>query len=120
MDKLISLTDAMKIIDDFGYTNCKDSRDYEANSRMDKVRMKIQEIPVAYDKEILAFFKGEWCEAEKVQNALGMTFEQCLGVFDFSRSAEWWSMVGKNKEEKGRNGQKIIAYFRIRRRAQNG
>ena len=64
------------------------------------------------DKDILGFLKGEWCEAEKVQKALGMTFEQCFKVFAFSRTAEWWSMAGKTEEERKREGQKITCYFR--------
>ena len=67
------------------------------------------------DRDILRFLLGEWCEGEKVQKALGMTFEQCLGTFDISRSAEWWSVVGKTEEERKRNGQKIIVYFRIKK-----
>lgn len=51
MDKLISLETAMRIIADFGYTNCRDSRDYEANNRMDRVRIKISELPAAFNKE---------------------------------------------------------------------
>lgn len=51
VDKLISLNAAIRLIDKFGYTNCRDSRDYEANRRMDKVRMEIQELPAAFDRE---------------------------------------------------------------------
>lgn len=70
------------------------------------------------DRDILQFLLGEWCEAEKVQNTLGMTFEQCFKVFDFSREAEWWSMVGKTEEERAREGQKITCCFRIKKKGE--
>lgn len=60
MDRLISLNAVIKLIDELGYTNCRDSRDYEANNRMDKVRLKIQELPAAFDKEkVIEELKGE-------------------------------------------------------------
>lgn len=74
MDKLISLNAAIKLIDELGYTNCRDSRDYEANNRMDKVRLKIQELPAAYNKEKMIE------ELEKCrQIMLSPASEDCFG-----------------------------------------
>lgn len=55
---------------------------------------------------------GEWVSASEVQQTLGLTFEECMKQFDFSRTAEWWPIVGKTEEEKSRNGQKITCKFR--------
>lgn len=40
---------------------------------------------------------------------------QCFAVFDFCRTAEWWSIAGKTEEERSREGQKITTCFRIRK-----
>lgn len=55
---------------------------------------------------------GEWVLASEVQQALGLTFEECIKRFDFSRTAEWWSVVGETKEERSRDGQKVVCKFR--------
>lgn len=68
------------------------------------------ELRVAKD----AFLRNEWVDTEKVQEMTGMTFSECLAVFDFSRTAEWWSIVGKTEEERQRNGQCIITKFRLK------
>lgn len=49
MRDLISRKQVIKIIDELGYVNCYDQKDYKANSRVDKVRQKIVEMPIAYD-----------------------------------------------------------------------
>lgn len=56
---------------------------------------------------------GEWVEASRVQEALGFSFNQCLKCFTHSRISEWWSVVGKTPEERAREGQKIVNYFKI-------
>lgn len=61
-----------------------------------------------------AFLSGDWVESEKVQELTGMTFSECFSAFDFSRTAEWWSIVGKTKEERQLNGQKITNLFRLK------
>lgn len=61
-----------------------------------------------------AFHAGEWVESEKVQKFTNMSFAECFSKFDFARTAEWWSLVGKTEEERQRNGQKISTYFRIK------
>lgn len=77
-------------------------------------RRIINEQPtIELDNEMLKFLQGEWVGCEIVQKALNMSFEQCFSVFDFCRSAEWWSIVGKTEEERSREGQKITTYFRI-------
>lgn len=61
-----------------------------------------------------AFLSGDWVESEKVQELTGMTFSECFSAFDFSRTAEWWSVVGKTEEERQLNGQKITNLFRLK------
>lgn len=61
-----------------------------------------------------AFLSGDWVESEKVQELTGMTFSECFSDFDFSRTAEWWSIVGKTEEERQLNGQKITNLFRLK------
>lgn len=62
-------------------------------------------------KEILS---GEWVDSDKVQSALGLSFNECFSLFDISRTAEWWSIVGKTEEERSRNGQKVVVRFRLK------
>lgn len=74
-------------------------------------------IPPVTDTETLRdFVEGKWVESEKVQNFLNMSFSECFSKFDFSREAEWWSVVGKTEEERQRNGQKVTTYFRLKER----
>lgn len=61
-----------------------------------------------------AFLSGDWVEDEKVQELTGMTFSECFSAFDFSRTAEWWNIVGKTEEERQRNGQKTTCSFRLK------
>ena len=61
-----------------------------------------------------AFLSGDWVESKKVQELTGMTFSECFSAFDFSRTAEWWSVVGKTEEERQLNGQKITNLFRLK------
>lgn len=61
-----------------------------------------------------AFLSGDWVESEKVQELTGMTFSECFSAFDFSRTAEWWSVVGETEEERQRNGQKVTNLFRLK------
>lgn len=56
--------------------------------------------------------ENECADSHKVQKALGMGFKECLSIFDFVRTAEWWSIAGKTEEERQRNGQRIATYFR--------
>lgn len=57
---------------------------------------------------------GEWVETAEVQKALGITFAEGFRRFDFSRTAEWWSIAGKTDDERAREGQKISTYFRLK------
>ena len=61
-----------------------------------------------------AFLSGDWVEDEKVQELTGMTFSECFSAFDFSRTAEWWSVVGETEEERQRNGQKVTNLFKLK------
>lgn len=58
--------------------------------------------------------KGEWVDTDDVQRILGISFHEGLKIFDFSRTAEWWSIVGETPEERQRNGQKITTCFRLK------
>ena len=58
--------------------------------------------------------KGEWVETEDVCNALDMTFTEAFKLFDFSRTADWWSVVGETEEERAREGQCIKTMFRVK------
>lgn len=69
---------------------------------------------------LLPLFKGEWVDTNDVEKALNMSFSECLKIFDFSRTAEWWSLIGKTDEERNRNGQKISTFFRVKRGNDNG
>lgn len=79
-------------------------------------RMIDEQPTVELNNEMLEFLQGEWVECEVVQKALVMDFKQCFAVFDFCRSAEWWSIVGKTEEERSREGQKITDCFRIKQK----
>lgn len=57
---------------------------------------------------------GKWVETEKVEKALEITFAEGFRQFNYSRTAEWWSIVGKTDEERAREGQKITTYFRLK------
>lgn len=45
---------------------------------------------------------------------MGLSFNECFSLFDFSRTAEWWSIVGDTEEERAREGQKIVTKFRLK------
>lgn len=79
----------------------------------------ISKQPTVYDLEenratLLDLLAGKWVDTEAVQKALGMSFSECFSLFDFSREASWWSIVGKTEEERARNGQCVITKFRIK------
>lgn len=46
---LIGRKEIIKRIDELGYVNCYDGKDFEANSRVDEIRQRIVEMPIAYD-----------------------------------------------------------------------
>ena len=58
--------------------------------------------------------EGKWVDTDKVQKALGLSFKEAFSMFDFSRTAEWWSVVGKTDEERDRQGQKICKCFKLK------
>lgn len=53
---------------------------------------------------LIAFIKGEWQDCETICNILGIEFRTGLGMFDFSRTAEW--------NPAPLNGQTIATKFR--------
>lgn len=65
-------------------------------------------------KDVMEFLRGNWVDSEKVQGFLKMSFDDCYRTFDFSRTAEWWSIVGKTEEERSWQGQKIVCRFRLK------
>lgn len=48
-NSLISREQVIKLIDELGYVNCRNGKDFEANNRVDKIRQKVIEMPTAYD-----------------------------------------------------------------------
>lgn len=91
------------ITDDY---NCETCKNFMSNSAMNTV--------------LLPLLKGEWVDSDNVEKALNMSFGDCLKIFDFNRTAEWWSFIGKTDEERNRNGQKISTFFRVKRGNDNG
>lgn len=65
-------------------------------------------------KVIKCLDNGEWVNTSDVQQALGIDFADGLKRFDFSRTAEWWSVVGKTEEERAYEGQKVTTKFRLK------
>lgn len=66
-------------------------------------------------KEILTeLFKGNWVDTKDVMEVLGLSFNECFAIFDFSRTAGWWSIVGETEEERAREGQKVTTKFRLK------
>lgn len=51
MSNCVSKEDVIKIIDEFGYVNCYNGKDFEANNRVDKIRQKVIELPNVCDME---------------------------------------------------------------------
>ncbi len=62
-----------------------------------------------------SLFSGEWVNSDDVQKALYLDFSSCFKLFEFSRTAEWLSIVGETPEERAREGQKIVTKFRIKK-----
>lgn len=60
------------------------------------------------------FLTGNWVDSKTVQEVLGLTFEECFRLFDFSRTSTWWSIAGKTEEERKREGQKVVCQFRLK------
>ena len=50
-DDLIGRKAVISLIDDLGYVNCKNHDDFKANSRVDRIRQAVLELPTAFDKE---------------------------------------------------------------------
>ena len=103
----------------FGAISNESEREYTKET----VLQFVKEQPTTYnvDRNVLKdLLAGKWVETEKVQNAFGMTFKECFEIFEFSRTAEWWSIVGKTEEERQRNGQKISTCFRVKVGGVNG
>ena len=77
-----------------------------AEGEIDKLNFKVY--------VMTRLLNGEWVETEDVCEALELSFTEAFKLFDFSRTAEWWSIVGKTEEERSRNGQCIKTEFRIK------
>ena len=50
-NNLISRAEVIKLIDELGYINCHNGKDFEANNRVDRIRQKVIEMSVAYDRD---------------------------------------------------------------------
>lgn len=66
------------------------------------------------DVILTALCDGFWVPTEYVEFALNLTTHQCMRIFDFARTAEWWSICGKTPEERRLNGQCITTYYGVR------
>lgn len=55
-----------------------------------------------------------WVPTEYVESVLDLSRSQCMRIFLFARTAEWWSICGKTPDERKRNGQCITTYYGIR------
>lgn len=87
------------------------------DNRLDDDITCILENVFTYDMDVInELLDGKWVHSKKVQDALGLSFKECIAKFDFLRKAEWWSVVGKTTEERQKNGQKISTFFRVRTR----
>lgn len=69
---------------------------------------------MSFEEVLSRLSSGEWVETGLVCDALGITFSEGFRRFDFCRTAEWWSLVGRTEEERSRHGQKITTYFRLK------
>lgn len=63
-------------------------------------------------QEMDVFDEGGWVDTDTVCKALNIDFSTAFRQFEFSRTAEWWSLCGETDEERKRNGQKITTQFR--------
>lgn len=66
------------------------------------------------NKVLKRLLNGEWVDTDEVEKALGITFADGYKRFDFSRTADWWSIIGTTNEERAREGQKITTRFRLK------
>ena len=67
-----------------------------------------------YKVALVDLLSGKWVDSKLVQELLGLSFNECFALFDFSRTADWWSIVGETEEERARDGQKIVTKFRLK------
>lgn len=49
MSDLISRSEVLRAIDENGYVNCKDQKDFSSNCRMDKIRQNVVEMSTVFD-----------------------------------------------------------------------
>lgn len=49
MSDLISRSEVLKTIDENGYVNCKDQKDFFTNCRIDRIRQNVVEMPTSFD-----------------------------------------------------------------------
>ena len=87
---------------------------WNLENNIQKEISRIEEDHAFKEEVFFDLWRGLWVDTDKVQEALGMDFSKCFPLFDFSRTAEWWSIVGKTEEERSYNGQKIVTKFRLK------
>lgn len=71
-------------------------------------------LKIEITNSILDFLNGKWVETQIVCSLLNISFSEGMEIFEFSRTAEWWSICEVTEEERNRDGQKIITQFRLR------
>lgn len=103
MDKYVKVADVIALI------NGLDSLPFE-----EETEDMVNSLPTCDMETVRDLLEGKWVDTDKVQKALGMSFTECFSIFDFSREASWWSIVGKTEEERAREGQCVVTRFRVK------
>ena len=60
---------------------------------------------IQYVDTLRRLINGEWVDCNEVQEALGISFSECMKKFEFGRTAKWNAAP--------LNGQCIITKFRL-------
>lgn len=79
-DNLISRVEVIKLIDKYGYINCYNSQDFEANNRVDKIRQKVIELPTVYDMKSVIEQLEE--KRDYYYSEMENTSGHCVGIFN--------------------------------------
>lgn len=79
----------------------------------------LDELQVCDIEALQEFLLGKWVSFDRLQNALGKdnfieVQARLYSQTERSRTAEWWSIVGKTEAERRRYGQKITNFLRLK------
>lgn len=79
-DDLISRSAVINLIDELGYVNCQNGKDFEYNSRVDKIRQCVAELQTAYNVDKVV---------ERIDNEIaGITNLQLLKIDEIVKGTE--------------------------------